>query len=237
MLRCLSFTNALWGSDREFGSAVTYWSLGFEAVYYVLFAIAVFARGWTRAVLFVLAAAAAGPRIMALFPAWLLGCGCYALCRRRIGWGWGLFLLPVVAFAVLVRRDAFLPIVHGLGYSARPLVLAYAVAGLFALHLIGARAISLPLERALGWAGGPIRWLANTTFTLYLLHVPLSFMIRSWLPVDASPGQAAAVLLPGVLSTTFLIAGVTEKRKQAWRNACLRLIPAAQPPAVPCTLT
>ena len=44
-------------------------------------------------------------------------------------------------------------------------------------------------------------------------------------------------LLPGVLGATFVIAGLTEKRKQAWPNACLRPIPAAQPPAAPWTLT
>jgi peptidoglycan/LPS O-acetylase OafA/YrhL len=239
-LRCLTFTNAWWSGVPAFGSAVTYWSLGFEASYYVLFAIAVFTRGWTRLALLALAAGVAGPQVMEFFPAWLLGCGCYALCRREpvARWaGWPLFVLPGVGLAALVGLGALRPIAEGLGYTARPLLLAYAVAVLFALHLIGARYVSGVLGRALAWAAGPIRWLANTTFTLYLLHLPLAFLIRSWLPVGASPGLAAAVLLPGVLGATFVIAGLTEKRKQAWRSACLRLIPAAQPPAAPWTLT
>jgi peptidoglycan/LPS O-acetylase OafA/YrhL len=230
-LRCLTFTNALWGGGYPFGSTVTYWSLGFEVPYYMLFATVAFARGWTRLMLFALVAGVAGPEIMAMFPAWLLGCGCHALCRREWRMGalaWPLFMLPAAGFAVLVWHGALQPIALGFGFTARPLLLAYAVALLFAAHLIGARCVSDWLGRALSPLAGPIRWVANTTFTLYLLHLPLAFLLRSLLPEGARPWQAAAVLLPGVLAATFLVAEFTEKRKSAWRKVCERLVSAAK---------
>ncbi len=61
----LTFTNELWFSHRVFGSNEPYWSLGFEAAYYVIFA-AFFYLGRVRgAVIGVLLMLAFGPKIVA----------------------------------------------------------------------------------------------------------------------------------------------------------------------------
>ncbi len=55
------------------GFNVPYWSLNYEAWYYVLFAAAIFLRGRPRIAAVIVAALLAGPRIFFLLPVWLMG--------------------------------------------------------------------------------------------------------------------------------------------------------------------
>ncbi len=69
----LLFANELWGNDLTFGTNSPYWSLGYEVPFYALYGLAVFMRGRARWVALALAAAVAGPRILVMFPLWLMG--------------------------------------------------------------------------------------------------------------------------------------------------------------------
>ena len=63
----------IWGAEVSPGSDIPYWSLGFEAWYYLAFGLLVFLPrrwGWVGAVG---AMVVAGPGIAVLFPLWLLG--------------------------------------------------------------------------------------------------------------------------------------------------------------------
>jgi peptidoglycan/LPS O-acetylase OafA/YrhL len=55
------------------GFNVPYWSLNYEAWYYVLFAAAIFLRGRPRIAALIAAALLAGPRILFLLAVWLMG--------------------------------------------------------------------------------------------------------------------------------------------------------------------
>ena len=55
------------------GFNVPYWSLNYEAWYYVLFAAAIFLRGRPRIAAVIVVALVAGPRILSLLPVWLMG--------------------------------------------------------------------------------------------------------------------------------------------------------------------
>ena len=54
------------------GGNIPFWSLNYEAWYYVLFGAALFLRGWRRTIAVVAAALLAGPKIV-LLPFWLMG--------------------------------------------------------------------------------------------------------------------------------------------------------------------
>ena len=60
-----------------------FWSLGFEFWYYVIFGAWVLLKGRTRIIGTTLACLAAGPRILAAFPVWLLGAAAF-----RMGLNW-----------------------------------------------------------------------------------------------------------------------------------------------------
>src|SRR4029077_14987076 len=67
------FLGQSWTLDLLPGSNVPYWSLDYEAWYYVIFAGAVFLRGWCRIAALGAAALLAGPKILLLLPTWVMG--------------------------------------------------------------------------------------------------------------------------------------------------------------------
>ena len=76
----LTFTAQCWGYEINPLSNSPFWSMSFECVYYVLFALLLY--GWDSKVcrsIALLLAIAAGPAIVLLFPIWLLGCLLYDL--------------------------------------------------------------------------------------------------------------------------------------------------------------
>jgi peptidoglycan/LPS O-acetylase OafA/YrhL len=60
-----------------------YWSLSYEVMYYLIFAFFIYTKGLSRWLLVSVACAAAGPKILALFPCWLVGVAAYKL--RKAG--------------------------------------------------------------------------------------------------------------------------------------------------------
>jgi peptidoglycan/LPS O-acetylase OafA/YrhL len=105
----LTFTNELWGYARSPNFDSPFWSLGFECIYYLLFALMLFRwnRWWGKA-LFVLLLVAAGPSIVILFPVWLLGCLLYDvyvwLDGKSYDWIFASCLLAFAVGFVVVER-------------------------------------------------------------------------------------------------------------------------------------
>lgn len=231
-IRDLTFTNNLWFGASSFGSIISYWSLGFEVPYYILFAIGAFARGWLATASILLVAALFGTEVMWMFPVWLIGCVCFSTTINieidRPMLGWPLFIAPIIVVVWMIHNDMLLPIAHGLGYDWSRLLLAYAVGVLFGINIIGARLISGHLLMALKPLSKMIQWLAGTTFTLYLLHVPFAFVIRSYLPRDIPSWETGIILVPGVLTAVFITAEFSERRKKWWRMMFERLLPKRQ---------
>ena len=156
------------------GSDVPYWSLNYEAWYYVLFAAVIFLRGRPRIAAVIVAALLAGPRILFLLPVWLMGVA---------AWRWRADLpdqlgrpLVVVCLAGFIALEAlggerlfwhpssgWLPP----DFSAYDFVLG----ALVALFIIGLANVQLPMPKAR--FERLVRGLAGTSFGLYLLHYPL----------------------------------------------------------------
>src|SRR5438552_16427620 len=156
------------------GFNVPYWSLNYEAWYYILFAAAIFLRGRPRIAVFIVAALLAGPRILFLLPVWLMG---VAVWRWRAGLprqlGRPLVAVCLAGFIALEtfggerlfcrRSSGWLPP----DFSTYDFVLG----ALVALFIVGLANVQLPMpgyrfERL-------VRGLAGMSFGLYLLHYPL----------------------------------------------------------------
>jgi peptidoglycan/LPS O-acetylase OafA/YrhL len=153
------------------GGNIPFWSLNYEAWYYVLFGVALFLRGRHRAVAVAAGALLAGPRILLLLPVWLMGLSAWrwraTISARHGPW---LALTAVAAFVGLEAlggqelfhqtATAWLPF----NYSAYD----YIVGALVAVFIVALANMPVPL---LGkWLERPIRSLAGTSFGLYLFH-------------------------------------------------------------------
>ncbi len=171
-LGSLVFLNEIWSHHAPPGSALPYWSLGFEVWYYVAFGVAFFGRRPWNLVGAALVMLAIGPRVAARFPLWLMGSACYRLGRhhppgQRLGWA--LCVGALVAF-LLYEQVAWR---YGELYSAfafsperlHDYAQDYIVGALFSLHLFGFRAASGAATPLLLRLERPIRWIAGATFS------------------------------------------------------------------------
>lgn len=223
-LSYMLFTNQIWYSDIHFGSAGSYWSLGFEVWYYVLFAFAVFARGWARMALLAAAALIAGPRILLFAPLWGIGVVCYFLTARSAvseRLGWALLASSLVAAAVLG---------HAVGAGTGPsshVVLRYLTGSIFALNILGFNAVGHHFSAALKAVTGPVRWLAGMTFSLYLIHVPVAQFIAAVSPLPPSSSLERVLVFGGTLAAVAVFAELTERRKMVWHRAIEALMARA----------
>ena len=202
------FLGANWTLSAQPGSNVPFWSLNYEAWYYGLFAAAVFLRGRGRVLTLAAAAMVAGPKILVLFPVWLMGVAAWRW-RATVPSRWSMPLVfgaaaGLIALGALSERHIFrqaatpwLPPF----YSA----LDYFIGALAAVAIAAMANASLPLP-------GPavqrlIRTLAGTAFGLYLLHYPLLHFFST--------------VIPGALRRRG--APARRIRTGSWRIACARL--------------
>jgi peptidoglycan/LPS O-acetylase OafA/YrhL len=82
LLLNLTFLSQIWGRNTIPFINSPFWSLGYECIYYVFFAFAIFLRGWKRVVACTALALLIGPQVMFLLPLWWLGCWMYDAYHR-----------------------------------------------------------------------------------------------------------------------------------------------------------
>ncbi len=208
------FLGASWTLSAQPGSNVPFWSLNYEAWYYVLFAAAVFLRGRRRTLTLVAAAIVAGPKILVLFPVWLMGVAAWrwraAMPSRWstplvFGAAAGLIAVGALSDQHIFRQaaTAWLPPF----YSA----LDYFIGALAAFAIAALANASLPLP-------GPaarrlIRGLAGTAFGLYLLHYPLLHFFSAVIPGPRCSPLHRLLLFGLALGGSLVLAYPIERRK------------------------
>ena len=195
------------------GSNGPYWSMSFEASYYLIAGILLFCRRPLAIAVSLIVLALAGRTIAALLPLWALG---FALQRLRIpslrpGLWWLAFWASALLLVFSPSIDAFIPhlgarlfLPWGRGPFNRDITSDYFVALSFAIHLVSARALLADGCRPLERLEAPIRWLGSLTFPLYLFHYPALCLFAAICPWgDASPARLAFL---AALSAALVIA-------------------------------
>lgn len=229
LLSSLLFLDHLWFRAAQPGSNLPYWSLSFEAWYYLAFGLLLFAPrpwNWLGAAA---AMAVAGPKIALLFPLWLLGVGCWRFCAaggvsRRTGW-----VLMLAPCAVLLVWD---PRIRGC-YPYGPLDRSfgclldmyadYIVGLVVAAQIVGVHALSADLWRWLRPIAPLVAWLAGASFTLYLLHFPLIHFIAAATPWPEDHWATRLLVFGLSPLIVLLVAEASERRRHVWRRAMATL--------------
>lgn len=209
-----------------------YWSLGYEVWYYVLFGCITFLSGRTRWAMVGLVLLIMGPRIWLLLPTWWLGVFLYrTLDRWRMSqgaaWllmgaalaGYGLFLVSGLRATtdqasqqLYAAFNAVLPIPFNRGSSVHVLS-DYVVAVLFAAFVIGCASCNFDFGKTVSPV---IRKLAGYTFTFYLVHYTLLVLARA-LGFNSVSWGVYALILAGILATTWALSQVGEQRRGWYR--------------------
>jgi peptidoglycan/LPS O-acetylase OafA/YrhL len=183
------------------GTNGPYWSLSFEATYYLIAGLTVFSISSLRILISVLRIlisvsilALAGSTIVALLPIWMFGYFLY-LYRDKIRLPYWAslpcFLLSALLLLRVPRISYYLPTdMFGLIFpwgergslSHRNILEDYIAAASFALHLIAARDLfSSPLT-VYAKSVSSIRWLGSLTFPMYCIHYPAICMLTAISP-------------------------------------------------------
>ncbi|HMM76593.1 MAG TPA: acyltransferase [Gammaproteobacteria bacterium] len=233
VLHALTFTNELWFHSVRLFTNGPYWSLGYEFWYYMIFAACVFLRGGKRTLGVAALLALVGPKILLLFPIWLLGVAVYRLnTRRSVGerWGWVLFLGSIVAYAAFRAfglRDALLYFTYdwlGKGFVVDELrwsdefLSAYVIGILVACNFIGVQAVASRLAPLLTRFERPIRNWAGYTFSIYLFHYPVLQFLAAVLPIEPREAWSGVLLFALTIAVCRLLGDYTEKRKEFCRD-------------------
>lgn len=219
------------------GFNVPYWTLNYEAWYYILFAAAIFLRGRPRIAVVIVAALLAGPRVLFLLPVWLMGVAAWrwrAELPRRLGRP--LLIACLAAFFGLEALGGERLFWHPSSGWLPPKFSAYdfVLGALVALFIIGLANVQLPMPTAR--FERLVRGLAGTSFGLYLLHYPLLNFFGTVVP---GPPDAAlhrvlvfGLALGGALGLSSLIEPRKATLKTQLRSGLHFLLGKPPPPAV-----
>ena len=218
----LFFLGQSWTLDMPPGSDLPFGTLDYEAWYYVLFGLATFLRGRRRMVALAVAGLLVGPKILLYLPVWLMGV---------LAWRWHASLpnqwgAPLVlgALAALIGLQAL----GGQGLFSHPEspwlpyggdfgAYDYIVGALVALFIVGLANAPLPMPGAA--VQRLIRFLAGTTFGLYLLHFPL---LNFFGTVIRGPANSASHWLPVfglTLGVAITVSHAIEQQKGPLKRA------------------
>ncbi|MDB5361782.1 MAG: acyltransferase [Rhodospirillales bacterium] len=238
------YVNEIWWWDVWPSVNSPFWSLGYEAVYYVLYALVLWG-GRFRWAWAALAAVAAGPKILLLLPLWVLGVGTYhAIKAEKLNRARGYLLVAAtvaayVLFLVLGAKAALDRLVLGwrpdmglLLSNSDEFLSNYVTGVLFSGLLIGLAAVARDLAVPLYRLQKPIRALAGLTFTLYLFHYPLVYFLRATVLATGLERFSPLIVTGGTLGLVALLAPVTEAQKGTVRRLLARIATRTERPAL-----
>jgi peptidoglycan/LPS O-acetylase OafA/YrhL len=169
----------IWNLNLNPGINGPFWSLTYEWIFYITYGVFKFSRSFVKWPIILIILAFAGPSIISLFPAWLIGLFIYKAVRnsnfqqlRKKSLVIPIYLLTIFALAT------FSPIVRSINfensiYLRASLLGDYFDALVFAFHIFFASYMSFTLKTNLLRFEKTIRWLGTLTFALYLFHRPI----------------------------------------------------------------
>ena len=220
------FTAQLWTRDVSPLSNSPFWSLNYEVAYYVLYGCAFYLTGRRRLFWIAVTVLVVGPKILLLFPVWLIGCFGHDLYQKQSGSGrlasdlnWaiagGLVIVAGAGVAMWINRGLFNAalLLHSQMYvESQRLKLGMTGDGLafYAIGLVGCviflRVLLMVRRFEIGSDTKMVRvarFIAEGTFPIYLLHFPLYVLIAACIPYNH-----ASLFQKGLILLTILALGV-----------------------------
>jgi peptidoglycan/LPS O-acetylase OafA/YrhL len=202
-----------------------YWSLCYEVWFYAIFAAMTFLDGTKKLVCVLILAAIAGPNILLMMPIWWLGVWLARSTEARSVSSDQARIRIAIALTLMVMQQGMAePLFHflltmthwNLGYSHYALsyfILAMGVT----LGITGLRKLVEDGHLKITRGEGAIRFAANMSFSLYLLHWPLIGFLRI---LHVSAGRNPLVfagLLLLISSVCAIFAALVEHRRKQLR--------------------
>lgn len=225
VVRSALFINEQWNTHRFPGSNSPYWSLGFEVWYYIIFGAFLFSPPRWRLLIMISLILFIGPKVIIMAPTWIMGVVSYKIATeikitRALSWTMLLLPLPLVVLFEITRGNTYLQPFMALTLTSERLISVYQdyiLSLLFSAHLIGFSSLSDNFGNFLSKYKTPIRWIAGSTFSIYLFHMPILHFLAAASPFPIGAPETMGLLLASTLPICFLFAEISERRKETWR--------------------
>lgn len=214
------FLNEVWMLELSPPTNTPFWSLGYEAWYYVLFGVALYIKSKkAKGVCLAVGVLLAGPNVLMLLPVWLVGVAAYTLRDRGtlpLGLAWAGLAMAIAAIMCVLRFLPDWPVTPG----AHPWYFAGAAGSDLVAGIVWGAMIWFFNRAAAGVHVAvliyrPVRWVAGHTFSLYLYHAPLVILASALFPPFAVKG-AEWVPIVVILIVVFIMGAVTESQRRRW---------------------
>lgn len=208
----------VWNLNLVPGINGPFWSLSYEAFYYLAFGIIFYGRHRLKWLAVALLLVLSGPVIAALFPVWGLGFLAYRLCRAKM-LPRPLCIFLALAGLVLLAASPYLRSVPWLRFElmGNDILGRYIDGTAFFMHLLGAYGLTGWIPKMPNRVKATIATVAATTFPLYLLHRPLIQLFSYAGPDDAAGWPRRIVLIAGTLLVVGLATPAIEKLRWIMR--------------------
>lgn len=232
LVSSLLFLNEIWFFSIMSYSNVPYWSLCYEVWYYVLFAFYIFFQGKKRIIVISALCVCLGPKILLLFPIWLLGVHLYRKQHfKNLSATVGLVLwLFSFVFIYLFHKhgiqwffggllsDAIGQKWYDLLSSSKYFLSDYILAVLVSINFIGARAFITKIESALLFFKPVIAYVSGFTFILYLIHEPFLRFFSAL--VNGNPDNMFFYwqVITLTIFAVWCLGQITENKKSLWKR-------------------
>ncbi|HBR1047227.1 TPA: acyltransferase [Klebsiella pneumoniae] len=230
LLRIVFFTGELLNSHLVFGTNEPIWSIQFEFVYYLAFGVVIYCKNlFFKFIILILLAVLAFPKVLMYFPVWLLGAVIYKfqfkMLDRYAGVIFPLSIALIIALSIvhLPKLDMFYEMKLSL-YNIASIVYYYIIGVLVAINIYSAkyffeksnaRFFLVSYERS-------IRWLASKTFSLYLIHLPLMFLLISLDPPESY--LYIYIQLSAIVIVCFLFSSLFESKSSLFYRFLSKVI-------------
>lgn len=226
------FLNEVWAVSIMTFSNTAYWSLNYEAWYYVLFAVYMFGDRSRRWWWIGLVALLLGPKVVLLAPVWLLGVLLYRWQRPQqipewLGWALlagsiGLFVAMEQAhvsdqLAAALQEHMGARWWRELNFS-RWFLGDYVLGLVVFLNFTGMRRVAFRFAPLLDAIERPVRIGAAYTFSIYILHQPLLYFFSALIGLPQTGLLKFWAVMPCVALTVFVIGHQTERKRGALRR-------------------
>jgi peptidoglycan/LPS O-acetylase OafA/YrhL len=236
LLSHLTFTQQALGQDIRYLSNGPLWSISYEFFYYVMFATIVFLRGKIRVVCFLVITVIAGVKVFILFPLWLLGVLIYWMHSKIKMNKWLARTLFFLSPACLYFTFQFYTDINqsfywlyecfdgvNLAYS-KNFVTDYITGFWVFLNILSAKYVEFDIQKIItNKTQATIRFLADSSFAIYLFHFPLLLMFASVLELKTDSLNDAITLFTVTFTVCLLLSFLTERKKKAYKTATTQI--------------
>lgn len=244
------FLNEIWTWNVWPGTNSPFWSLGYEPIYYAMFACAYYGRTARQRTLGVaLVCLVAGPKALLLAPVWFIGVAAWRAYKRlsiSVAGGAAVAAAAIVLYVVFIASGArdtldgwsellFAAASPGLIGMSNHFASNFVSGALFAVVLVALKGLEGVLAPLLAPLARPIRAAAACTFSMYLFHLPLIHFFRAVAfalggeDLYARSWRVTAIVLVGTLVAIFALARLTEARKGDLRALLAAAMDALRP--------